>query len=164
MALRRTKIEKESMKVLQTIGIDHSRQQAGIFQYKRTPEGVFIDAAVGRAPSLNPPQILITNQEWLQILETIHTGPATYRLSTPARAVPDQLPNLPDLIMQALAANPPPWAGNTSWLSYICAILEHEGSVDIFGGPAGAGGLFVALRKDTAVPAQVLEQQFADIR
>ena len=27
---------------------------------------------------------------------------------------------------------------NHSWLSYICAILEHEGSLELYAGPVGA--------------------------
>ena len=61
------------MKILQTLG-RHGGQQEGIFQYRRTTEGVFIDSAVGQA-QLAPPSITVATQEWAAILETIRRAP-----------------------------------------------------------------------------------------
>src|SRR4030095_8965675 len=70
------------MKVLQTLG-RHGATQEGIFQYKRTAEGVHIDSAVGQA-TLQPAHIVLTRRQWTAILRAIRDAPQnTFRLTTP---------------------------------------------------------------------------------
>lgn len=40
------------------------------------------------------------------------------------------------------------WTWNNSWLSYVSAILEHEGSVDLYAGPVGTQTAIISLAKD----------------
>jgi hypothetical protein len=123
------------MKVIQTLGF-HAGQQAGIFQYRRTFEGVQIDASVGQA-HLNPSIILIRSDEWNSILKELTTTCAIFRL-TPNRA--HQQPPYQSLYDAFSTAVPQPsegWAWNDSWKSYVCAILANEGSVEIYHGPLG---------------------------
>jgi hypothetical protein len=56
---------------------------------------------------------------------------------TGASKIPPQA-SLYDLIEKAVP-NPPQKGCNwhDSWKSYVCAILEHEGSIDLYHGPLG---------------------------
>jgi hypothetical protein len=124
------------MKVLQTLG-RHSGSQEGIFQYKRTADGVFIDGAVGQA-QLNPSSVVLTTAEWQQILGAIEAAPqGSFRLTG---AAPFSQPPYQSLYQLLQAAVPHPdrgWTWNDSWKSYVCAILEHEGSIDLYHGSLG---------------------------
>lgn len=136
------------MKVLQTLGA-HGGAQTGIFQYRRTPDGVHIDASVGQA-NLNPDQITFTSAEWGAMLTAIRNAQnQTFRLT----GVPPfpQPPN--DSLYRLLgAAVPNPaggWQWNDSWRSYVCAILEHEGSIDLYHGGLGPNAsAIICLAKD----------------
>jgi hypothetical protein len=138
------------MKILQTIG-KHGGHQAGIFQYKRDSQGIVIDLAIGQA-NLQPNLIRFSNQEWSQILGAIHNSrQRTFRL-TPARrnaGPPNQ--DLYSLIAQAVP-NPadPNWiAWHGSFQAAVCAILEHEGSIDLYHGRLGRGAnIPICLSKD----------------
>lgn len=124
------------MKVLQTLG-RHGGAQEGIFQYKRMSTGVFIDSAIGQA-HLNPPSITLTAQEWNSILSAIEqSGQGTFRLTgmPPFPQPPNQ--SLYALLSQAVPAPAGGWNWHDSWKSYVCAILEHEGSVDLYHGLLG---------------------------
>jgi hypothetical protein len=135
------------MKVLQTLGA-HRGQQVGIFQYRRTPDGVNIDASVGRA-TLTPDNIILTNEEWAAILLRIHNvDNRTFRLT--GNRPFDHPPNesLYQLIGEAVPT-PTNWVWNDSWCSYVCAILEHEGSIDLYHGPLGRDeSAIICLAKD----------------
>lgn len=135
------------MKVLETLGRHQSTQQKGIFQYRRTTAGVEIDAAVGLAASLqNQPIVTITHAQWMAILTAIsNAGYATFRIqASSASGVPPHL-NLDSIIQTAV----PHLQGNTSLTSYVAAILEHEGTIELYGGPLGAGqGSPIVLRRD----------------
>lgn len=136
------------MKVLQTLGA-HGGQQTGIFQYRRTADGVEIDASVGQA-NLNPDKITFTTGEWSAILDAIRNTPnQTFRLT----GVPPfpQPPNesLYHLISSAVPAPSGGWLWKDSWRSYVCAILEHEGSIDLYHGPLGPNASsIICLAKD----------------
>ena len=118
------------MKFVETLG--QSQGQKGIFQYKRSSEGVTIDATISNNTSLNPPKLLLTTKEWTDILAAIEaTSGKTFGLTVggggdnPTHALSDVITSVkPGL--------------NHSWLSYISAILEHEGSLELYAGPVGA--------------------------
>lgn len=135
------------MKVLQTLGRHSAAGQEGIFQYKRTQTGVWIDSTVGHA-NLNPGRITITNAEWTAILTAIANQPnETFRLTrTNTNDPPRQ--SVYDTVASAVP-NPVGWTWNDSWLAYVCAILEHEGSIDHYGGSLGQGiGAPIILARD----------------
>lgn len=148
---RKEHIHQEvSMKVLQTLGA-HSGRQVGIFQYRRTPQGVHIDASVGRA-SLSPSEIHISSDEWDAILMAIqNASDETFRLTgTPPFQQP---PN--GCLYQLLSATVPSpsdgWRWNDSWKSYVCAILEHEGSIDLYHGMLGPNATaIITLKRDVS--------------
>jgi hypothetical protein len=130
------KEERKTMKVLQTLG-RHGGAQEGIFQYYRTTDGVHIDSGVGQA-KLDPSTIIVTNDEWTAILGAIADAKgATFRLT--GNAPFDDPPNtsLYELFTQAVPKPNGGWNWNDSWKSYICAILEHEGSIDLYHGVLG---------------------------
>ena len=124
------------MKVLQTLGA-HGGQQTGIFQYRRTPDGVHIDSSVGQA-TLSPKDITITSTEWQNLLSAIRAAVNnTFRLTgTPPFSTPPN-ESLYHLISTAIPNPSNGWLWNDSWRSYVCAILEHEGSIDLYHGPLG---------------------------
>lgn len=133
------------MKVLQTLG-QFGGAQAGIFQYRRTPVGVIIDASIGPAQP-NPSSITIPHDDWNLFLTAIGNAPQrTFRITGARRARRQPQVSL-QMILQAALPNPQGWNWNNgSWLSYICAILEHEGSIDLYHG--GRNGIPIALRRD----------------
>lgn len=136
------------MKVLETLG-QHRATQKGVFQYKRTAAAVVIDTSIGTA-TLTPQQVSLTVAEWVTILQTIEQVPqSSFRLTgTPPFAAP---PNqtLREIIQQAVPSPVGGWTWNDSWLAYVCAILEHEGSVELYGGPLGPGAsAYIPLRRD----------------
>ncbi len=124
------------MKVLQTLG-RHGGAQEGIFQYRRKSHGVEIDGSVGQA-NLNPATVLITTEEWSQILGAIEHAPqGSFRLTGAGQfqAPPNQ--SLYELLQATVAHPAGGWAWNDSWKSYVCATLEHEGSIDLYHGVLG---------------------------
>ena len=60
------------MKVLQTLGKQGG--QHGIFQYKRTADGVFIDLSIGTAPGVQQSMISFTHDEWTQMLTLVKSA------------------------------------------------------------------------------------------
>lgn len=125
------------MKVLQTLG--RHRSQEGIFQYRRTADGVIIDGGVGRA-ELVPRIITLTTVEWSRILQAIRNAPqGSFRLTgTPPFATPPNQ-SLYDLLSDEVEIPDGGWQWNDSWKAYVCAILEHEGSIDLYHGVLGQG-------------------------
>ena len=136
------------MKVLQTLG-RHGATQEGIFQYKRTASGVYIDSSIGQA-TLNPPQIIIRRQEWTDILRALRDAPqGTFRLTgaAPFATPPNQ--SLYELLSNAVPNPGNGWNWNDSWRAYVCAILEHEGSIDLYHGVLGQGNsAIICLARD----------------
>lgn len=132
------------MKVLQTLG-RHGAQE-GVFQYARRQAGVFIDGSIGRAALTS---ITLTHEEWTTILAAIADAPqSSFRLTpTATQDAPNQ--SLYEFIEHAV----PNRVGLTwtdSWKAYVCAILEHEGSVDLYAGALGRGvGANITLARDT---------------
>lgn len=136
------------MKILQTLG-RHGGHQEGIFQYRRAPDGVFIDSSVGRA-QLTPATIMLTTQEWVAILDAIQrAAQGTFRLtgSPPFTQPPNQ--SLYELLSAAVPTPASGWQWQDSWRAYVCAILEHEGSIDLYHGLLGPGhSAVVCLARD----------------
>lgn len=136
------------MKVMQTLG-RHAGQQEGVFQYHRTHEGVEIDSSIGQA-NLNPARILLTHAEWTAILQAIHgANDNTFRLTgmAPFNQPPNQ--SLYQLIQTAVPNPSRGWNWLDSWKAYVCAILEHEGSMDLYHGTLGPSiQAIICLRRD----------------
>lgn len=141
---------RDKMKVLQTLGA-HACHQAGIFQYRRTAKGVYIDGGVGQA-RLMPSEILISSREWEDILTAIqNASDETFRLT----GIPPfpQPPNgcLYKLLSDAVPRPSNGWQWNDCWKSYICAILQHEGSINLYHGPLGPSATaIITLRRDVS--------------
>jgi hypothetical protein len=130
------------MKVLQTLG-RHASVSEGIFAYRRARGGVEI-TAMGTNQQAGQ-TISISHADWGAILHAVG-GANLYRLSTTASNDPP-VEVLHDTIMGAFA--PVGWTWNTSWAAYVAAILEHEGSVDLYGGGGGPGvGHPIVLQRD----------------
>ncbi len=124
------------MKVLQTLG-RHGGAQEGVFQYKRSAIGVVIDNSIGAA-AIQPPQATLTTQEWSAILTAIENAPqGSFRLTgnPPFNEPPNQ--SLYSLMSAAVPSPAGGWNWHDSRKAAICAILEHEGSVDLYHGVLG---------------------------
>ncbi len=138
------------MKVLQTLGRKGGAQE-GIFQYRRGAAGVLIDASVGQA-NLNPNRVVLTHGEWRAILDEIQTtNQKTLRLTgqPPFAQAPNR--SLYHLLRQAVPSPAGGWSWNNSWKAYVCAILEHEGSIDLYHGTIGQGvGAHITLKRDAS--------------
>lgn len=138
------------MKVLETLGRHQTTQQKGIFQYKRTAVGVEIDPTVGQAGSLaQNAHLVLLHQQWNDILAAIASAPnQTFRIQWSNTGNPPTQ----DLDALITTAVPTPHAGgpwNTSLTSYVVSVLEHEGSIELYGGPLGQGlGAPIVLRRD----------------
>jgi len=133
------------MKVLQTLG-RHRGHQEGVFQYRRTQDGVHIEGWIGQAPSLNVNSIDLTTAEWTAILQAIHNAnEGTFRLTgaAPFNSPPNQ--SLYELISRAVPSPTANWQWQDSWKAYVCAILEHEGSIDLYHGVIGRGHQPIAI-------------------
>ena len=137
------------MKVLQTLG-RYGGGQEGIFQYRRTKDGVVIDSSVGQA-TLHPSQIQITTQEWCDIISALNQNQhSTFRLTgkAPFNTPPHQ--SVWEIVKQALPNPCGGWKWHQSWASYVAAILEHEGTLDLYHGPLGNNNLpaIICLKRD----------------
>ncbi len=137
------------MKVMQTLG-RHGGDQEGVFQYKRTATGVTIDTSIGAA-RLPSRIISFTHAEWTAILTTIASAPQeSFRLTgnAPFAQPPNQ--SLYELLTSAVPDPSAGWSWHDSYKAYVCAILEHEGSIDLYHGRLGpAHAAFIALARDT---------------
>ena len=122
------------MRVMQTLG--RQGKQEGVFQYRRTPAGVVIDTSIGTA-NLNPVEVTLTNSEWTDILtEIAKQTNKSLRLTKSGTGDPPTSV-LYEIIEKAVPKPTNGWSWHTSWKSYVCAILEHEGSVDLYAGSLG---------------------------
>lgn len=125
------------MKVLQTLG-RHGGYQEGIFQYKRTSKGVFIDLSVGQAKGGSICRFGLS--EWSDILKEIaRSSHKTFGLSSDGQSKKSAKRTLYKLVSDAV---PKPKYGvkwNDSLRAAVCAVLEHEGTIDLYHGPLGNG-------------------------
>jgi hypothetical protein len=137
------------MKVLQTLG-RHGSHPKGIFQYKRSATVVTIDASIGLT-QLEPVSITLTTAEWTAILTAIETSEQnSFRLAlSTLREPPPPHQSLYDTITQAVPSPMAGWSWNDAWRAYVCAILEHEGSIDLYYGALGPEhAVFIPLARD----------------
>jgi len=136
------------MKILETLG-QHRGRQKGVFQYKQAAAGVTIDSSIGTA-ALTPADVSLTRNEWTKILQAIEQAPqGSFRLTgtPPFTEPPNQ--SLHDVIQRAVPNPDGGWGWNESWLAYVCAILEHEGSVELYSGVLGPGSAaYIPLRRN----------------
>ncbi|MBP2835687.1 hypothetical protein [Dickeya parazeae] len=117
------------MKVLQTLGVHGSTGQAGIFQYRRTAQGIEIDSSIGFSSTGG--RTIILHQSWINLLITFSQQNSVWDLSS-----------LRTYIQNYLSVD-----GSTA--SAVAAILEHEGSMDLYGGVVGVGqGVSIHLQRD----------------
>lgn len=120
------------MKVLQSLGQHGGTQKVAVFQYRRTPNGVEIES-VPEGDSIS-----ISAQEWQSMLDKLAQSlRGTFPLSGED--------SLHSRILDAL----PGKGFNPSHAAKIAAVLEHEGSVDHYGGVTGQGqSVSIHLRRD----------------
>ena len=122
------------MKVLQSLGRHKPKHQEGIFQYRRTMAGIEIDMTVGQAPSVKNPIFTVSVDDWQTILSTLAAHKKAARLNrTRAKKPLGPTTSLYELIDKALPKN----GWTDSHRAAICAVLEHEGSIDHYGGRSG---------------------------
>lgn len=139
------------MKVLQTLGKYKRDNAEGVFAYRRLASSVWFESVIVRKRKAAW-SFEIDNVAWQKLLTVLaqRTGPATYRLSPSDTADPPTTA-LIDTIRSAISPSPKAISGKRppGWASYVAAVLEHEGSIDIYGGPGGAGvGLPICLSPD----------------
>lgn len=135
------------MKVLQSLGKARGQTEA-TFRYRRSSDGVTIDASINANYNQTPKQIALSNVEWNTILKAIETAQfETFRITNTGTAgdQPTQSLNL----LFSSAVTPKGWTWNDSWVAYVAAILEHEGSLDLYHGALGQGqSAVIALSRD----------------
>jgi hypothetical protein len=122
------------MKFVETLG--RHQNQKGVFQYKRGSTGITISSAIGNA-GLDPNQIFIKRAEWTAILQAVENAPRETFGLTVGGGGGNPASSLYDLIEQAVPNPGKGWQWHTSWKSYVCAILEHEGSLEFYSGALG---------------------------
>lgn len=141
------------MRVMQTLG-RHGGTQEGIFQYKRGSVGVTIDPSIARTTGNSVPKnlVVISSAEWNRILDRIEQAPLqTFRITEPVAGSPAQpSQSLHTLIQTAVPAPANGWKWDDSYLSYVCAVLEHEGTIDLYHGLMGGNNppAIIELRRD----------------
>ncbi|WJY13618.1 hypothetical protein PCO82_06700 [Pectobacteriaceae bacterium CE90] len=117
------------MKVLQTLGVHGATGQAGIFQYRRTGNGIEVDLSIGFSNTAG--RVVISHQDWERLLYDFLQQNSVWDLSS-----------LRSFIQTRLTVD-----GSTA--SAVAAILEHEGSMDLYGGVIGVGqGVSIHLQRD----------------
>ncbi len=123
---------------MQTIGRHKATNQEGIFQYKRTADGVYIDVSIGAAVSVPSGVITLTSTEWQQILAAIaNEAQDTFRLTAPKSNSVGPMQSLYQTIASAVPKPTHGYGWHDSYKAAVCAILEHEGSVDFSAGTHG---------------------------
>lgn len=134
------------MKVMQTLG-RHGGVHEGIFKYKRTSAGVEIDTTIGQSNQKGT--WLLSHSEWTMILTTIGAVASTTLRISPSQSGNPPNAALYDLIGQAIPQPAAGWTWHDSIKACVVAILEHEGSIDLYHGTLG--GLhtaFICLQRD----------------
>jgi len=123
------------MKILQTLG-KHSGNTEGIFAYKRVKGGIYIDITIGNVQGVTP--IWLTHAEWEEILKGIHKRKASpFRLTGTGPFPKPPKQSLYSAISTAVPNPSQGWNWHDSIKAAVCAILEHEGSVDFYHGVIG---------------------------
>ncbi|QTW17820.1 hypothetical protein [Comamonas kerstersii] len=123
------------MKVLQTLG-RHGGAQEGIFQYSRDKNGVNLDLSIGQATTANK-TFVFTSTEWQQLLTHIGKMPLkTFCITTPTSPSPNQQV-LYEELEKALPAPGHGQGWHPSVKAAVVAVMEHEGSLDLYHGPLG---------------------------
>ncbi|WP_027711499.1 hypothetical protein [Dickeya chrysanthemi] len=112
------------MKVLQTLGAYNKNGQVGIFQYRRVASGVEIN------PMYTPgkkqlSQVVIPHDKWTAMLANLSTLQKKVNGLTPLKKV----------LSNALRGIP---GIHNNHMPAVAAILEHEGSIDHYGGKMGS--------------------------
>lgn len=121
------------MRIMQTLG-RHGGKQEGIFQYKRTSDGVTIDTSISSTTSTSH-TYYFTHAEWAQILGAIDTSPKSTFTLTGAGGTQSLYATVAGAVLSPSGG----FGWNDSLKSYVCAILEHEGSIDLYHGLVGKG-------------------------
>lgn len=125
------------MKVLQTLG-RHAGHQEGIFQYKRTSRGVSIDLTVGQIQNGKVYRFALI--EWSAILkEVAKCSHKTFGLSSDGQAKTTTKRTLYQVVSDAVPMPIDGWTWTDSLRAAVCAVLEHEGTIDLYHGPLGNG-------------------------
>ena len=112
------------MKVLETLG-KHQGRQKGIFQCKRSADGVVIDLSVGRAGKIHDKEFMIPNDDWVRLIVTI---------CEQSRKVFKVNEALNPLVKKCF----PGFSLTDTGVAAIISILEHEGTLDFYHGPLGS--------------------------
>ncbi len=125
------------MKVMQTLG-RHAGHQEGIFQYKRTNKGVFVDLTVGQTQNGKVYRFALS--EWSSILkEVAKCSHKTFGLSSDGQSKTTARRTLYQVVSDAVRAPTDGWNWTDSLRAAVCAVLEHEGTIDLYHGPLGNG-------------------------
>jgi len=99
---------------------------------------VTIDASINANYNQMPKQITLSNAEWNAILTAIQNAQnATFRITNTGAAGDQPTQSLNPLFSSTVT--PTGWTWNDSWVAYVAAILEHEGSLDLYHGALGQG-------------------------
>lgn len=135
------------MKVLQSLGKAKGQTEA-TFRYRRSSTGVTIDASINANYNQPLKQITLSNVEWNAILAAIENAAnETFRITNTGAPGDQPTQSLNQLF--AAAVTPTGWTWNDSWVAYVAAILEHEGSLDLYHGALGQGqSAVIALSRD----------------
>ena len=111
------------MKVLQTIGPYNKDGQVGIFQYRRVSAGVQI-IPIDQAGKNPLSSVMIPHANWLDMLSKLAANANTVHGLTPLkRDLKKYLGKVTSL--------------HNNHMPAVAAILEHEGSIDHYGGKMG---------------------------
>ncbi len=111
------------MKVLQTLGAHNKSGMVGVFQYRRIESGVEINPMYYRG-NRQLPQVIIPHDNWVDMLK--HLAKIQKRVNG--------LTPLKTELRKALRGVPNIHANH---MPAVAAILEHEGSIDHYGGKIG---------------------------
>ncbi len=129
------------MKFVETLGIH--RGNSGVFRYKRDSRNITIDWSISNKNSGSESVIKISNDNWNKLLSVIESTDKNSFGLTSAGGIGQPANNLYDIIKDTINIT------DTSIRAYICAILEHEGSLDYYTGVIGQGvSAQIVLRSD----------------
>lgn len=111
------------MKVLQTLGPYNKDSQVGIFQYRRVQAGVEI-IPIDQMGKIPLKKVMIPHDNWLAMLVQLSANTKTVHGLTPLKeALKSYIGKVPGL--------------HNNHMPAVAAILEHEGSIDHYGGKMG---------------------------
>lgn len=119
------------MKFVETLGIQ--RGTSGVFRYKRDSRNITIDRSISNKTPGAEPVAIISNDDWNKLLFAIESTEKNSFGLTSAGGVGQPANNLYDIIKETINIT------DNSIRAYICAILEHEGSLDYYTGVIGPG-------------------------